>query len=256
MFVLKQFLKDLILPPGIWLALMLAVLLFWRRAWARKLLLATFLLVLVMHSAPIAQLLGWSLESRYPWLPDCRKAGGYQAIVVLTSSAEAVHGLVPYPTMDAAGFRRADEALRLYRCDPKPVIVCGGHVDPFTPAAGENQIICSFLTRWGIPVDRVIPESKSRDTFEGAIEVGKILRQRNWNRYLLVTSAAHMPRSMLAFRASAPEPIAAPADFRASGTAISPFWFFPTEEAAGRNYVAVHEYLGLLNYRWRAWLSR
>ena len=44
MFVLKQFLKALLLPPMLWLLMLLAVLLFWRRAWARKLLFYTFCL--------------------------------------------------------------------------------------------------------------------------------------------------------------------------------------------------------------------
>ena len=42
MFMLKQFLKGIILPPGIWLVLLLAVLIFWKRRRARKLLLAAF----------------------------------------------------------------------------------------------------------------------------------------------------------------------------------------------------------------------
>ena len=38
MFILKQFLKALLLPPMPWLLMLLAVLIFWQRHWARKLL--------------------------------------------------------------------------------------------------------------------------------------------------------------------------------------------------------------------------
>jgi uncharacterized SAM-binding protein YcdF (DUF218 family) len=98
----------------------------------------------------------------------------------------------------------------------------------------------------------IIPEPGSRDTFESAIEVQKILQQRGWNRYLLVTSARHMPRSMLAFEAVAPKPVAAPGDFTVSAISISPLGFFPSEGAAKDIYLALHEYAGLLNYHWRA----
>ena len=50
MFVLKQFLKVLILPPLPWMLMLLAVLIFWRRRWARKLLFVTLCLIVVLHS--------------------------------------------------------------------------------------------------------------------------------------------------------------------------------------------------------------
>ncbi len=45
MFVLKQFLKALLLPPMPWLIMLLAVLIFWRRTWTRRLLLIAILLI-------------------------------------------------------------------------------------------------------------------------------------------------------------------------------------------------------------------
>ena len=53
MFLLKQFLKALLLPPVPWLVLLLAVLIFWRRTWARALLFVTFLLIVALHSGPL-----------------------------------------------------------------------------------------------------------------------------------------------------------------------------------------------------------
>ena len=61
-----------------------------------------------------------------------------------------------------------------------------------------------------------------------------------------------MPRSMLAFQAVAPEPILAPTDFTVGASAFSPLSFFPSEDAAGRLAAALHEYLGIVNYYWRA----
>ena len=96
MFILKQFLKALLLPPMPWLLLLLAVLIFWQRRWARKLLFLTFLLILGLHCGPANYALRYPLEARYPPLLDPRKAGPYDAIVVLTSGSVPPTGLIPF----------------------------------------------------------------------------------------------------------------------------------------------------------------
>ena len=94
----------------------------------------------------------------------------------------------------------------------------------------------------------MIGEGKSRDTFESPVEVQKLLKQHGWERYLLVTSALHMPRSMMAFKAKAPEPIPAPGDYPVGILRFTPLDFFPGEGAAGTIYATVHEYVGIANY--------
>src|ERR1043166_4792031 len=138
MFVLKQFVKHLILPPTAWIILLLVVLIFWQRRWARKLFLLTFCLILILHSGIVGYWLSYPLESRYAPLIDPNQAEPYDAIVVLTSGVHLVGGLIPFPSVDEFMFRRLDEAWRLYRIRPKPIIVSGGHVNPFTPDKDEN----------------------------------------------------------------------------------------------------------------------
>ena len=256
MFVLKQFLKPLILPPMPWMLMLLAVLIFWRRSWARKLLFVTFCLIVVLHSGIFGYILRYPLESRYPPLIDPTKAEPYDAIVVLTAGMIPAEGLIPFPSIDESMFRRLDEAWRLYHIRPKPIVVSGGHVNPFTPAKDENRIARDYLIRWGVPKVDVLGEGNSRDTFESAVEVQRFLVQKGWKRYLLVTSAAHMPRSMLAFKAKAPEPIPAPGDFSLGKFELEPFQFFPSESAARGVLGSLHEYVGLVNYYWRAHFSK
>ena len=251
MFVLKQFLKALLLPPMPWLLLLLAVLIFWRRVWARKLLLFTFFLIFALHSTPVNYALRYPLESHYPPLIDPRNAGPYDAIVVLTGGITPARGLIPFATVNESMFRRLEEAWRLYRIQRKPIIVSGGHVNPFTPDMDENKIARDYLIRWGVQKNDVFGEARSRDTFESAIEMRKLLKEKGWKRYLLVTSALHMPRSMLAFEARTPEPIAAPGDF-SIGELNLPFDFFPNESGAQKIFNAIHEYIGLANYYYRA----
>ena len=256
MFVLKQFLKQLMLPPVSWLLLLLVVLIFWRRRWARKLLVVIFCLIAILHSGLVGRALRYPLESRYTPVIDPAQAEPYDAIVVLTGGSIPAGGLIPFPTIEVAMFRRLDEAWRLYRIHRKPIVVSGGHVNPFTPAANENQIARDYLIRWGVPPTDVLGEDRSRDTFESALEVQKLLKQKGWRRYLLVTSAVHMPRSMLAFSARAPEPIPAPGDFSLGELKLTPLDFFPTLGAARGIAESLHEYIGLANYYWRIHISR
>jgi uncharacterized SAM-binding protein YcdF (DUF218 family) len=252
MFLLKQFLKEIALPPFPWLFLLAIVLIFWRRRWARSLFCATLCLIVASHSGLVGYALRFPLESRYPPLIDPRQAEPFDAIVVLTGGMSPPSGLIPFGVIDEHMFRRLDEAWRLYRLDPKPIVVSGGHVNPFTPPADENKIARDYLIRWGVPAADIIGEGESRDTFESAVQVGKILKPRGWKRYLLVTSAFHMPRSMLAFSAKARTPIPAPGDFTLAAIHITPLDLLPTEGAAAGIYLSVHEYLGLANYYWRA----
>lgn len=252
MFLLKQFLKPLLLPPMPWILLLVFVCLFWRRRWARKLLAVTTVLIFLLHSGWVGYGMRYPLESRFEPVRDPRQVQAADAIVVLTSESVPADGLIPFPTIDESMFRRLDEAWRLYRIASRPIIVSGGHVNPLTPARNENKIACDYLRLWGVLDEHVIAEPKSRDTFESAVEVKQILERHKWKRYLLVTSAIHMPRSMMAFRSLVPEPVPAPADFTIGARDFSVLDLFPSESAARKIMTAVHEYVGLVNYYWRA----
>jgi uncharacterized SAM-binding protein YcdF (DUF218 family) len=247
-FLVKQFLKQLVLSPTPWIVLLIFIALFWTRRWARKLLWAAIAVICALHSVYVETLLRYPLESRYAPVIDPRAAEPYDAIVVLMAWTTPAGGLIPFPRISESLFNRLDEAWRLYRIRPKPIVVSGGHVDPFTAPENENQIARDYLIRWGVPKEHVIAEDGSRDTFQSAIAVQKILRQKGWKRYLLVTSAVHMPRSMLVFQSIAPQAIAAPGDFTAT---FSPAGILPSEDAADKLLASAYEYIGIVNYRWR-----
>src|SRR5215467_4643982 len=120
MFLFKQFIKQFILPPTPWIFLLLVVLIFWHRRWAKKLLLFTFCLIVALHSGFLGHWLRYPLEARYPPLLDPTKAEPYDAIVVLTGSTIPATGLIPFPSVDEDMFHRLEEAWRLYKIRPKP----------------------------------------------------------------------------------------------------------------------------------------
>ena len=102
MFVVKQFLKGVLLPPLPWLLVLLVVWTCWHRRWARTLLLGTIVGIFALHSGALGYWLRYPLESRYAPLRDPRQAGPYEAIVVLTGGLVPASGLIPFPTIDAS----------------------------------------------------------------------------------------------------------------------------------------------------------
>ena len=70
-------------------------------------------------------------------------------------------------------------------------------------------------------------------------------------RLVLVTSAAHMPRAMRHFQAVGLDPLSAPTQHlagRASGRRLSDW--LPSATNLRKTESALHEYLGLLAWRW------
>jgi len=86
-------------------------------------------------------------------------------------------------------------------------------------------------------------EDKSRDTFENARFSAEILRSANISRILLVTHAAHMPRSQNLFAREGLTVTPAPTGFSAPAKYYIG-QFLPRQSAMGTSYYAIYELLG------------
>ena len=145
-----------------------------------------------------------------------------------------------------AALGRVVEGVRLYKTIPgSKLLLSGGRVFDPVPEAEVMAQIAEFL---GVKPQDISLESNSRDTADEAkIIAGMIGREK----FILVTSASHMPRSMALFRKRGLQPIPAPADFPArEPEGFDPSEFFPGAGPLRQLETALHEYLGLA---W-AWL--
>lgn len=125
------------------------------------------------------------------------------------------------------------------------VISGGRHRD-----AVVSREMALFAQRLGVPAQAIRIEGRSLTTWGNAFEVRSLvppLPPRIW----LVTSAAHLPRAMLAFRAAGFDPCSYPVDRRASMFAG---WtdLLPGGAAIARSESVLHEWVGEVAYRWRA----
>jgi uncharacterized SAM-binding protein YcdF (DUF218 family) len=101
-----------------------------------------------------------------------------------------------------------------------------------------------------MPKSAIRAELAATTTWENASTV-RALEPKLPTRIWLVTSALHMPRSLLAFRAAGFEPCAYAGDYR-SAPLEGPADFFPSAGAIANADAVLHEWVGELAYRIRA----
>ncbi|UCH79938.1 MAG: YdcF family protein [Nitrospiraceae bacterium] len=106
------------------------------------------------------------------------------------------------------------------------------------------EVMAQVATSIGIDEQDIIMEARSRDTRDEALVIQSMAVDE---RFILVTSALHMPRSMALFRKLGMNPVPAPAGFLSTETiSRGPSRFFPSSVNLRKVEFAVHEYLGIL----------
>ena len=117
----------------------------------------------------------------------------------------------------------------------------------------NNLKIIYAICALGISENKIITESKSRNTMEHAMELVKLFPLEERVRIGIVTSALHMPRTMQAFRrkfsTNAIVPI--PVDYIYSPLKYSFKNLIPHSDAFSTSSYAIHEWIGMLWYRAR-----
>ncbi len=102
-----------------------------------------------------------------------------------------------------------------------------------------------LLISMGLPGNKILIENKSNSTFDSAKNVSNLLKNK---RFILITSAGHMPRSMKVFKKLGMTPIPAPTDYltRENYFAIS---YLPSPLHLRYSDLAIHEYAAILWYQ-------
>ena len=248
MFYLKKVLTPFVLPPGIFIVLLMAAGV-WRvyRRRGKSAAVALILAGLMWLSAltPVANFLLGPLENRY----GVPAAAAGDVIILLGGGIN--HRV---PDMSGVGapsdgmLARIVTAVRLHSRLGLPIIISGGKV--YGSVGAEAPIVRRFLVDLGIDPQRIIMESRSRDTFENAVYTKKICSRHGFVRPILITTAFHMPRSVMLFEKAGLNVIPFPTGFK---TATDPHYgwqdLLPSAGAMRLLASAGHEYLGLLYYR-------
>jgi uncharacterized SAM-binding protein YcdF (DUF218 family) len=218
------------------------------RQLASWLVVTSLVLIAFAGYSPLGNMLMLPLEQRFPpWDPAHGPPAG---IVVLGGAIEPdismARGVVALD--DAA--ERITATVELARRYPDARIIFSGGSASLVPGAPlEAPYAVKEFEALGIGHDRITAEEQSRNTIENAVFSRLLADPKPGERWLLVTSAFHMPRAIAVFRAAGFPVEAYPVDWRTRGPAaeLQPFASF----TAGLTMTdtAVHEWVGLLVYR-------
>ncbi len=198
---------------------------------------------------PIANWALLPLEQRFPALVgDVRPVDG---IIVLSGGIDLTTSRTRRRLeLNDAGERITALVELAHRFPQARLVYSGG--DPSRSGgrvrAPEAVLAAAYLERVGIAPARLTIETGSRTTAENAFEVRKLLTPRPGERWLLVTSAWHMPRAVGAFRRVGLELEPFPVDFRTAGPFATRFTFGHAADGLHQLDVAAKEWAGLLFY--------
>ncbi len=264
-FFLSKFLPPFVYPLG--LACILLGLALWlrRRDGLRAKIIIVALVVLWLGGN---KLVAMSMVSSLEWQFAKAQPQAIQpaeVIVVLGGGTRSQAYPRPIAELNAAG-NRLVYAAWLYKQGAAPrLLLSGGNVDLLGPASvSEAQSMTQLLSIMEIPMEALLLEDKSRNTYENAQETRAILSREGIDKIILITSATHMPRAYRIFSKAGFIVTPAPTDFVFTQndwdffTAPSPttqlFNLIPTAENLSATTRALKEYIGTVIYWLRGWL--
>lgn len=233
--------------------LLVAAVLAWMGKWraGRALLTIVVAGLFAVLVLPIGSWLLLPLEQRYPQLEPLPAT--VDGIVMLGGAQQPrlthAHG---QPAMNGRAERMTTFLALARRYPEAKLVFSGGSGDVTNQQIGERETVRLFLEQQGFDADRVVYETKSRNTFENALHTQALVPRKPGETWLLVTSAADVPRAMGVFAALGWTMIPVPCDYEAlpfDKTAEAGWTpsFSLLESMAAIDH-ALHEWAGLLVY--------
>ena len=141
---------------------------------------------------------------------------------------------------------RLKRAVDLYRAGYGPVLIfSSGYVYSFH----EAESMRALAIDQGVPASAILLEERSSNTYQNVRYVDDILRDRRWNRILLVSSPYHMRRALMVWHKQAPGVFVVP-------TPVEQSQFYDHVRGASFEQARgiVQEYLAIFGYWRRGWL--
>ncbi len=250
-FVLSKTLGYMMLPTNVLIGIgLLGIILLATRfaALGRRLAIFSLVLLAVCAFSPLGNLLLYPLESRFP--PWDAARGAPDGIIVLGGSIEAdlsaAHGAA---VVRGAPDRIIAAAALALRYPNARVVFSGGSANLISNDAREADYAGAIFESLGVAKSRLIMERRSRNTQENAEFSKALVAPKEGERWLLVTSAFHMPRSVGLFRKAGFDVEPYPVDWRVGGRDDLLTFTSIAVDGLGRTDLGVREWMGLLAYR-------
>lgn len=215
---------------------------------ASWLIVTSLVLIAVAGLSPLGNALILPLEQRFP--PWDASRGPPDGIVLLggmiSPDVSAARGAV---ALNEAAERITVTAELARRYPNARIVLTGGSNALIFDEGIEAVFAVRQLEALGVAHDRIAAEEQARNTIENAVFSRLVANPKPGERWLLVTSAHHMPRAMAVFRAAGFPVEAYPVDWRTRGPIDMVQPFASLGDGLRRTDTAVHEWAGLLAYR-------
>jgi uncharacterized SAM-binding protein YcdF (DUF218 family) len=187
------------------------------------------------------------LENRFP--PGKEGGPPITGIIVLGGPIDSRMSVLRGSVSIGGGVERLTEAAALARRHPAArLVVTGGNPSLLRDDPPESLYAAQVFAQLGVPASRLVLEDKSRNTEENAVFTKRLIDPKPDERWLLVTSAIHMPRAVGAFRKAGFPVEPYPVDWRTAPGAH--LLHVPRKLLDGVDALdaASHELVGLLMY--------
>lgn len=192
-------------------------------------------LIILLSLLPVGPALSAWWEYRYP--PQAEIPKGLDGVVVLGGAFES------YLSRETGQLSANGQIERLFcfveiaKANPDAKLVfSGGSGDILNPDAREADDAAAFFRLVGLRGRDIIYEDRSRNTYENVIYTKDMLKPAASEKWAVVTSAVHMPRSMGIFEKAGWRVEPYPCDFNTDGSA----GFFTRMPNAAANISALH----------------
>lgn len=165
---------------------------------------------------PLSNWVALPLEDRFPAFAD--DGAPITGIIVLGGGVETGLSMRRGQMIaNDAGERQTAMADLARRYPGSRLVFSGGSGSIAGETTSEAEVIGRYADVLGLPRTRLIQEDRSRNTRENAAFTADKIQPKAGERWLLVTSAWHMPRSMGCFRKAGFDVVAYPVDYRTGG---------------------------------------
>jgi uncharacterized SAM-binding protein YcdF (DUF218 family) len=197
-FFFSKIIPPFIYPLGL-ITISLIYIYFTSERKTKSKLIFPLLLLFLFTTTPVPQCMLKELEKEYrPLTID--EVNSAQAIVILGGMTNPSIDSGTHPSFNSA-FERLYMGLELWKAKKAPLVV-------FTSGSGflggqefqESPMAIQYLQSQGIPSQNILVESQSRNTSENAKYTYELLKSKNIDKIILITSAFHMRRAMKEFK--------------------------------------------------------
>jgi len=106
---------------------------------------------------------------------------------------------------DGPGFPRVRQAIALFNADYAPTVVfSGGTLEDAGIACSSARLSLEAARKLGLPDGAAVIVEGAQSTYDEAVNIRRLARQRSWRSIIIVTDLFHTRRAVRTFRSLLP----------------------------------------------------